>query len=61
MPGWFTHRDDGTSGSAWLVAVLRSLGEQVSLPRDELLNGFGGSASDFLQSGSHSVIPILAM
>ena len=51
-------------GSAWLVAVVRcctSLGEQVALPRDELLDGLRGSAGDFLDRGGHAVIPILAM
>jgi hypothetical protein len=51
-------------GSAWLVVVVgccASLGEQVALPRDELLHGFRGSAGDFLDRGGHAVIPILAM
>ena len=51
-------------GSAWLLAVLRCctlLGEQVALPCDELLDGFRGSAGDFLDRGGHAVIPILAM
>ena len=42
-------------GSAWLVAVLRcpvtSLGEQVAVPRDELLDGLRGPAGDFLDRG----------
>jgi hypothetical protein len=38
-----------------------SLGEQVALPRDELLDGLRGSAGDFLDRGGNAVIPILAM
>jgi hypothetical protein len=40
---------------------VTSLGEQVALPRDELLDGLRGSAGDFLDGGGHAVIPILAM
>jgi hypothetical protein len=53
-----------TDSSAWLVAVVRcstSVGEQVALPRDELLDGLRGSAGDFLARGGDAVIPILAM
>jgi hypothetical protein len=38
-----------------------SFGEQVALPRDELLDGLRGSAGDFLDRGGHAVIAILAM
>lgn len=51
-------------GSAWLVAVVRcctSLGEQVALPRDELLDGLRGSAGEFFDRSGQAVIPILAM
>ena len=54
----------GRRFSARLVTVLRCCtlpGEQVALPCDELLDGFRGSAGDFLDRGSHAVIPILAM
>ena len=48
------------SGSSPLRCCT-SLGEQVASPRDELLDGLRGSAGDFLDRGSHAVIPILAM
>src|SRR5215831_9792190 len=44
-----------------VVRYCTSLGEQVALPRDELLDGLRGSAGDFLDGGGHAVIPILAM
>src|SRR6516165_11619253 len=44
-----------------VVRCCTSLGEQVALPRDELLDGLRGSAGDFLDGGGHAVIPILAM
>jgi hypothetical protein len=51
-------------GPAGLVAVVRcctSPGEQVALPRDELLDGLRGPAGDLLDRGGQAVIPILAM
>src|SRR5215469_17365712 len=44
-----------------VVRCCTSLGEQVAMPRDELLDGLRGSAGDFLDAGGHAVIPILAM
>ena len=44
-----------------IVWESASLGEQVAVPRDELLDGLRGPAGDFLDGGGHAVIPILAM
>ena len=44
-----------------VVRCCMSPGEQVAVPRDELLDGLRGSAGDFLDGGGHAVIPILAM
>jgi hypothetical protein len=38
-----------------------SLGEQVDMPPDELLDGLSGSAGDFLDRGGHAVIAVLAI
>lgn len=38
-----------------------SPGEQVASPSDEFLDRLRGSAGDFLNRGSHAVIPILAV
>jgi Zn-dependent alcohol dehydrogenase len=51
----------GTDGIDSALRCCTSLGEQVALPCDELLDGLRGSAGDFLDGGGHAVIPILAM
>jgi hypothetical protein len=44
-----------------VVRCCMSPGEQVAVPRDELLDGLRGPTGDFLDGGGHAVIPILAM
>ena len=44
-----------------LLRCRTSLGEQVKVSRDELLDGLRGLAGDVLDRGGHAVIPILAV